>query len=145
VPLIVVVVLFVRYSCVVARRLRVSCMLFARLVTRRLRASRVPFTRAARSVYALQCDNGHEFDNSASHTFFLSHDIKLQLSCPYSYPHNSQAKHIICTTNMIRCLLFQVSLPASYWAETLNTATHLLNRLPSKADQSPTPITIPTL
>jgi hypothetical protein len=43
------------------------------------------------------------------------------------------------TTNMIRCLLFQASLPASYWAEALHTATHLLNRLPSKAVNHPTP------
>jgi hypothetical protein len=43
------------------------------------------------------------------------------------------------TTNMLRCLLFQASLPASYWAETLHTATHLLNRLPSKAVRHPTP------
>jgi hypothetical protein len=43
------------------------------------------------------------------------------------------------TTNMIRCLLFQAALPASYWAEALHTATHLLNRLPSKAVSHPTP------
>jgi hypothetical protein len=43
------------------------------------------------------------------------------------------------TTNMIRCLLFQTSLPASYWAEALHTATHLLNHLPSKAMSHPTP------
>jgi hypothetical protein len=42
------------------------------------------------------------------------------------------------TTNMICYLLFQVSLPASYWAEALNTATHLLNRLPSKTVSHPT-------
>jgi hypothetical protein len=40
---------------------------------------------------------------------------------------------------MIRCLLFQASLPATYWAEALHTATHLLNRLPSKAVSHPTP------
>jgi hypothetical protein len=34
-------------------------------------------------------------------------------------------------TNMIRCLLFQASLPVSYWVEALHTATHLLNRLSS--------------
>jgi hypothetical protein len=43
------------------------------------------------------------------------------------------------TTNMLRCLLFQASLPASYWAEALHTATHLLNRLPSKAVSHPNP------
>jgi hypothetical protein len=40
---------------------------------------------------------------------------------------------------MIRCLLFQASLPATYWAEALHTAMHLLNRLPSKAVSHPTP------
>jgi hypothetical protein len=43
-----IVVLFVRYSCVVARRSRVSCVRFARIVTRRLRASRVPLAHVAR-------------------------------------------------------------------------------------------------
>jgi hypothetical protein len=47
---------------------------------------------------------------------------------------------MICTTtNMIRCLLFQASLPARYWAEALHTSTHLLNRLPTKAVSHPTP------
>jgi hypothetical protein len=43
------------------------------------------------------------------------------------------------TTNMIRRLLFQASLPASYCAEALHIATHLLNRLPSTAVSHPTP------
>jgi hypothetical protein len=42
-----VVVLFVRYSRVVARRSRVSCVRFARVVTR---ASRVPLAHVARLV-----------------------------------------------------------------------------------------------
>jgi hypothetical protein len=43
------------------------------------------------------------------------------------------------TTNTICCLLFQASLPATYWAEALHTATYLLNRFPSKAVSHPTP------
>jgi hypothetical protein len=40
-------------------------------------------------------------------------------------PYNGQAKCIIrTTTNMIRCLLFQASLPGNYWVEALNTPTH---------------------
>jgi hypothetical protein len=84
-------------------------------------------------VHALQCDNGREFDNDASRSF-LSHDVQLCLSCPYTSSQNDRPECIIrTTTNMIRCLHFQASLPGSYWAEPLNTATHLLNRLPSKA------------
>jgi hypothetical protein len=55
-------------------------------------------------------------------------------------PRNGRAERIIrTTTDMIYCLLFEASLPAIYWAETMNTATHLLNRLPSKAVSHPTP------
>jgi hypothetical protein len=97
-------------------------------------------TRFRRPVRALQCDNGREFDNNASRSFFLTHGVQLRLSCPYTSAQNGRAERMIrTTTNMIRCLLFQASLPATYWAEALHTATHLLNRLPSKAVSHPTP------
>jgi hypothetical protein len=93
-----------------------------------------------RPVRALQCDNGREFDNHASRSFFLTHGVQLRLSCPYTSAQNDRVERMIrTTTNMICCLLFQASLPASYWAEALHTATHLLNRLPSKAVSHPTP------
>jgi transposase InsO family protein len=97
-------------------------------------------TQFHRPVRALQCDNGREFDNHASRSFFLTHGIQLRLSCPYTSAQNGRVERMIrTTTNMIRCLLFQASLPASYWAEALHTATHLLNCLPSKAVSHPTP------
>jgi hypothetical protein len=97
-------------------------------------------TQFHRTVCALQCDNDHEFDNHASRSFFLTSGVQLRLSCPYTSAQNGRAERIIrTTTNMICCLLFQVSLPASYWAEALHTATHLLNRLPSKVVCHPTP------
>ncbi|WVZ98359.1 LOW QUALITY PROTEIN: hypothetical protein U9M48_043815 [Paspalum notatum var. saurae] len=47
---------------------------------------------------------------------------------------------MIRTTNdVMRTLLFQASLPARFWAESLHTATYLLNRLPSTATLAPTP------
>jgi hypothetical protein len=97
-------------------------------------------TQIRRPVCALQCDNGHEIDNHASRSFFLTNGVQLRLSCPYTSGQNGQAERMIrTTTNMICCLLFQVSLPASYWAEALNIATHLLNHLTSKAVSHPTP------
>jgi hypothetical protein len=97
-------------------------------------------TQFSRPISALQCDNGCEFDNHASRLFFLASGVQLRLSCPYTSAQNGRAERMICTiTNMIRCLLFQASLPASYWAEALHTATYLLNCLPSKAVSHPTP------
>ena len=39
----------------------------------------------------------------------------------------------------MRSLLFQASLPPSYWVEALHTATYLLNRLPTTTLNSATP------
>jgi hypothetical protein len=59
---------------------------------------------------------------------------------PTPLAQNCWAERMIrTTTNMLRCLLFQASFPASYWVEPLHTATHLLNCLPSKAVSHPTP------
>jgi hypothetical protein len=42
------------------------------------------------------------------------------------------------TNDVMRSLLFQASLPARYWAESLYTATYILNLLPTKAISAPT-------
>ena len=34
--------------------------------------------------------------------------------------------------NMARCLLFEKKLPKTFWAEAVNTAVFLLNRLPTR-------------
>jgi hypothetical protein len=96
-------------------------------------------TQFRRPVRALQCDNGCEFDNHTSRSFFLTSGVQLRLSCVYTSTQNGRAKRMIhTTTNMICCLLLQASLHASYWEEALHTATHLLYRLPLKVVSHPT-------
>jgi hypothetical protein len=56
-------------------------------------------TQFGRTIQSVQCDNGREFDNSSTHTFFLSHDVQLQMLCPCTSLQNGKAKHMICTTN----------------------------------------------
>ena len=64
-------------------------------------------------------------------------------SCAPTSSQNDRTERMICTTtDMIRRLLFQVSLPTSYWVEMLNTTTHL-NCLPSKAVSHP-PLSSPS-
>ncbi|WVZ70680.1 hypothetical protein U9M48_019323 [Paspalum notatum var. saurae] len=36
------------------------------------------------SIKSIQCDNGREFDNSSSRTFFASRCVHLHMSCPYT-------------------------------------------------------------
>jgi hypothetical protein len=91
-------------------------------------------------IKAVQSDNGREFDNSSMRTFFLTHGIHFRMSCPYTSSQNDRAERIIRTTNdIIRSLLFQASMPPSYWAEALHTATLLLNILPTKTLNFSTP------
>ena len=97
-------------------------------------------TQFGRTVKAIQCDNGKEFDNSSSRTFFLTHGVHLRMSCPYTSSQNGKAERIIrSTNNVVRSLLFQASLPPRFWVEALQTATHLLNILPTKMLASGTP------
>jgi hypothetical protein len=90
-------------------------------------------TQFSCTIKAIQCDNGREFDNSSTRTFFLSKGAQLRMSCPYISPQNGKAERIIRTIhNVIRTLLIQALLPGRYWAEGLHTAVYLLNRLATK-------------
>jgi hypothetical protein len=87
-------------------------------------------TQFDRTVKAIQCDNGHEFNNSSICFFLLSNATQLWMSCPYTSPQNGKVECIIHSVdNVIRTLLIQASLPGRYWVEGLHTATCLLNHL----------------
>jgi hypothetical protein len=86
-----------------------------------------------RTIKAVQCDNGHEFDNAPSHAFFVSSGVVLQMSYPYTSPQNDKVEHSLHTiNNIIHSLLFQASMPARYWVEGIHTTMYLLNHLPCK-------------
>ena len=62
------------------------------------------------------------------------------MSCPYTSAQNGKAERIIRTiNNVVHSLLFQASMPPSYWVEALSTATVLLKILPTKTLQFFTP------
>lgn len=63
--------------------------------------------------------------------------------CPAHTPPHRTARLNACyvpsTNNIVRSLLFQASLPNTFWVEALNTATHLINRHPTKTIKHHTP------
>ncbi len=92
------------------------------------------------TVKSVQCDNGREFDNSSTRTFFLSNGVLLRMSCPYTSQQNGRAERALRTiNNILRSLLFHASLPPVYWVEALHTATYILNRQPTKTLGNSTP------
>jgi hypothetical protein len=103
-------------------------------------------TQFDRTVKAIQCDNGCEFDNSSTRIFLLSNNTQLRMSCLYTSSQNGKAECIIrSVNNAIRTLLIQASLPGRYWAEGLHTATYLLNCFPTTVIQVACPYVLPCL
>jgi hypothetical protein len=69
-------------------------------------------TQFGLTIKVIQCDNGCEFDNNNSRSFFLSRGVELCMSCPYTSSQNVKAERMIRTTNDVMCtLLLQASLP----------------------------------
>jgi histone deacetylase 1/2 len=82
----------------------------------------------------MQADNGTEFLNSTITSFFSTNGMLLRLSCPYTSAQNGKAERAIRTVNDVaRTLLFQSSMPPSYWAEVVAAATYLVNVRPSQS------------
>jgi histone deacetylase 1/2 len=78
--------------------------------------------------------------NTDLRSFFSANGISYRLSCPHTSPQNGKAERLIRTTNdIVRTLLLQAKLPAKFWVEALNTATHLLNLRPSRVVNYATP------
>ena len=86
------------------------------------------FLTTIRNIYT---DGGSEFLKLTS--FFQQTSINHLLTPPYTPQHNGAAerrhRHIV---EMGLALLHQVSLPPSFWTFAFQTATYLINCLPSK-------------
>jgi hypothetical protein len=104
-------------------------------------------TQFGLTVKAVQCDNGREFDNSTSCSFFLTCGIQLRMSCPYTSPQNGKAERMIRTTNDVMCiLLIQASLPRASGQRAFTpppTFSISLHRFP-RSDSSPHSLRYPS-
>jgi len=58
-------------------------------------------TQFGSTVKDVQCDNGKEFDNSSSRTFFHTHGMHLRMSCPYTLPQKGKAERLIRSLNNV--------------------------------------------
>jgi hypothetical protein len=65
-------------------------------------------------------------------------DLVVAESSPLD-PVITESLPLDVTKDVMRSLLFQASLLAYYWAESLNAATYLLNLIPTKAISAPSP------
>ncbi|CAL9216467.1 unnamed protein product, partial [Arabidopsis halleri] len=99
-------------------------------------------THFNRKIKSLQCDNGGEFENRSFRDQLAADGTTLRLSCPYTSQQNGRAERMLRTiNNLVRTLLFQASMPPTFWVEALHTAAYLINILPSSAIKNEVPFT----
>jgi hypothetical protein len=79
---------------------------------------------------AIRSDNGSEFRNSHFETFCHDLGLEHQFSSPYTPPQNGvveRKNRTLC--EMARMMLDEHRTPRRYWAEAVNTACYVMNRI----------------
>ncbi|KAI3717482.1 hypothetical protein L1987_69124 [Smallanthus sonchifolius] len=81
-------------------------------------------------VRRIRSDNGTEFKNNLMELFCLKKGIRHEFSVPYTPQHNGVAERKKRTLiETVRTMLSDVKLPVTFWAEAVNTACRVLNRV----------------
>ncbi|KAI3774008.1 hypothetical protein L1987_48550 [Smallanthus sonchifolius] len=81
-------------------------------------------------VRRIRSDNGSEFKNSKMGLFCLQKGIHHEFSAPYVPQQNGAAERKNMTlVETARTMLADSKLPITFWAEAVNTACHVLNRV----------------
>ncbi|KAG8493957.1 hypothetical protein CXB51_011293 [Gossypium anomalum] len=97
-------------------------------------------TETSCKLKTLRSDNGTEYTSAMFQGFCDKVGIKHQLINIYTLQQNGVSKRKNRSLmDMAKCLLFERNLPKTLWAEAVNTAVYLQNRLPTKALVHKTP------
>ncbi|KAI3784302.1 hypothetical protein L1987_43400 [Smallanthus sonchifolius] len=81
-------------------------------------------------VRRIRSDNGTEFKNNLMELFCLKRGIRHEFSAPYTPQQNGVAERKNRTLiETARTMLSDAKLPVTFWAEAVNTACHVLNRV----------------
>lgn len=80
----------------------------------------------------MRSDRGGEYIGASK--YVKERGIQIQYTAPYTPEQNGVAERKNRTlVEMARCMLVDADLPYSFWAEAVNTANYLQNRLPSRS------------
>lgn len=88
----------------------------------------------------LRSDNGGEFNSKASTAYYKELGMIWEPTVPYAPDQNGVAERTNRTLiERARTQLISSGLPPKLWAESLNTAVYITNRVPTRALSSMTP------
>ncbi len=83
---------------------------------------------------AIRTDNGGEYISAAFKNYLNEHGIEQQLTVSYTPQQNGVAERMNRTSmDLVRSMLFTAGLSKEFWAEALQTAVYVRNRVTSRA------------
>ncbi|KAL2236391.1 UNVERIFIED_CONTAM: Retrovirus-related Pol polyprotein from transposon RE1 [Sesamum indicum] len=89
-------------------------------------------TQFSCKIKSVRTDNGSEFVSSSCQSFFRNQGVLHQKSCTYTPQQNGvverKHRHLL---EVARALMFQSHLPNIFWGDSILTATHIINKLPT--------------
>lgn len=87
-----------------------------------------------RKIAVVRLDNAREFVAGDFQKYCDSEGISFEKTVPYASPQNGVAERshaLLCS--MARAMLVDANLPDYFWPLAIQTANHILNRLPTSA------------
>ncbi|WVZ64113.1 hypothetical protein U9M48_013680 [Paspalum notatum var. saurae] len=121
---LVVVDDFSRFSWVFFMEFKDEAFGFVRDLVLRLR------NESHKAMRAIRSDNGGEFRNSRFENFYRDLGLEHQFSFPYTPPQNGVVERKNRTlVEMARMMLDEHRTPRRFWAEAVNTACYIANRI----------------
>nr|GEV03544.1 hypothetical protein [Tanacetum cinerariifolium] len=86
-----------------------------------------------KTIKSLRSDSGGEYMSQEFLDHLKDHEIIAHCTPPYTPQHNGMSKSRNRTLlDMIRSMMSQTTLPKSFWDYALETATRILNMVPTK-------------
>jgi len=115
---------FSRFSWVFFMEFKDEAFDFVRDLVLKLR------NESQRPMRAICSDNGGEFRNSRFDSFCSDQGLEHQFSSPYTPPQNGVVERKNRTlVEMARTMLDEHMTPRRFWAEAVNTACYIANRI----------------
>lgn len=89
--------------------------------------------QSSHSIWQIRIDNGGEYVNQAFKDFCSEHGLQHQFSVPYTPQQNGVVERKNRTLQeMANCMIPSRSMDLCFWAEAVNYAHYIQNRMPHK-------------
>lgn len=89
--------------------------------------------QTGKEIKTLRTDNGGEYMSNVFDLFLKKHGIKHETTVAHTPQQNGVAERMNRTlTEKAKCFLFDADLPKTYWAEAINMAAYVVNRMPCR-------------